>query len=50
VRSHRSFIVNVDKIREIRTTDSKLVIELISGASVPLSRGYRDEFRRFITG
>jgi hypothetical protein len=50
VRSHRSFIVNVDRIREIRSADSKQAIHLDSGVSVPLSRGYRDGFRKFITG
>ena len=49
-RSHRSYIVNIDKIREIRTIDSKPVIRMESGVTVPLSRGYRDEFRKFITG
>ena len=50
VRSHRSFIVNVDRVSEIRAVDDKLRIFLKSGASVPLSRGYRDEFRRFVAG
>ncbi len=44
VRTHRSFIVNMDKIREIRSADSKQHIILHDGRSVPLSRGYREDF------
>lgn len=44
-RTHRSFIVNVDKIDEIRTIDSKQQVRLKSGAEVPLSRGYRHSFK-----
>jgi hypothetical protein len=49
-RSHRSFIVNVDKIEEIRAVDSKLRILLKTGQEIPLSRGYRDEFDARIAG
>lgn len=49
-RTHRSFIVNVDKIREIRPVDSKQRVFLHSGEDVPLSRSYRDEFTRIIAG
>ena len=45
VRTHRSFIVNIDKIREIRNVDSGHRIFLDNGAEVPLSRGYQDRFR-----
>jgi two-component system response regulator LytT len=46
VRTHRSYLVNIDKIEEIRTTDNGgYEIELQSGRTVPLSRGYRDGFR-----
>ncbi len=46
VRTHRSYLVNIDKIREIRTTDTGgYEIHLASGKTVPLSRGYRDKFR-----
>jgi hypothetical protein len=45
-RTHRSFIVNIDKIAEIRTSDSGQRIILTSGAEVPLSRSYRGEFTR----
>jgi len=50
VRTHRSYIINIDSIREIRTVDSGQRILLDSGASVPLSRSYRDEFTRIIAG
>ena len=46
VRTHRSYLVNIDKIREIRTTDTGgYEIHLESGKTVPLSRSYRDSFR-----
>jgi hypothetical protein len=46
VRTHRSYLVNIDKIAEIRATDSGgHEIRLQSGTIVPLSRGYRDSFR-----
>jgi hypothetical protein len=43
-RTHRSFIVNVDKVSEIRNVDTGQRIILASGAEVPLSRGYRETF------
>lgn len=46
VRTHRSYLVNIDKIEEIRSTDTgSYEIHLESGKTVPLSRGYRDAFR-----
>ena len=46
VRTHRSYLVNIDKIDEILSTDSgSYRIRLRSGKTVPLSRGYRDSFR-----
>jgi len=50
VRTHRSFIVNVDKIKEIRTVDAGQIIFLTSGEDVPLSRSYREELTRKIGG
>lgn len=44
-RTHRSYIVNLDKVREIRSRDSKQRILLDTGAEVPLSRGYEQRFR-----
>lgn len=49
-RSHRSYVVNLEKIREIRTEDSRHRIVLDSGREVPLSRGFRDRFRALIAG
>ena len=49
-RTHRSFIVNIDKIKEIRTVDSGQRLILTSGEDVPLSRSYREEFTRRIGG
>jgi hypothetical protein len=46
VRTHRSYLVNIDKIAEIRSTETGgYEIHLDSGKTVPLSRGYRDGFR-----
>jgi hypothetical protein len=49
-RTHRSFIVNVDKIVEMRAVNGRNRIFLKNGADVPLSRGYRDEFEAAILG
>ena len=49
-RTHRSFIVNINRIREIRTADTGQRIILSSGAEVPLSRSYLDEFTRKVGG
>ncbi len=49
-RTHRSFIVNVDRIKEIRYVDSKQRIFLRNGKSIPLSRSYRDEFNAKLPG
>ena len=48
-RTHRSYIVNIDKIREIRTVDSGQRIFLHNGNDVPLSRNYRDQFTQIIS-
>ena len=50
VRTHRSYIVNIDKISEIRSVDSSQRVFLTSGDDVPLSRGYRNEFDRKVAG
>jgi LytTr DNA-binding domain len=42
LRTHRSFIVNVDRIQEIRTADSGYRIRLKNGPEIPLSRSYRE--------
>jgi hypothetical protein len=49
-RTHRSYIVNIDQIEEIRPVDSRQCIRLKSGREIPLSRGYRDAFTEFLTG
>ena len=46
VRTHRSWLVNIDRIREIRPTGSgSYEIQLEGGKVVPLSRSYRDAFK-----
>ena len=45
-RIHRSYIVNVDKVREIRTTDGKQYACMQIGAELPVSRTYREAFRQ----
>jgi hypothetical protein len=49
-RTHRSIIVNIDKIKEIRPVDSGQRVFLTSGDDVPLSRSYREEFTQKIGG
>ena len=46
VQTHRSFIVNMDKVREIRRVDSKQRVVLENGDDVPLSRSYRGPFQQ----
>ena len=46
VRTHRSYIVNADKIAEIRTADARQRIVLRDGAELPLSRSYREAVER----
>ena len=49
-RTHRSFIISLDKIAEIQATDAGAhQIRLESGTEVPLSRGYRDGFKSLLT-
>ena len=51
VRTHRSWLVNVDQVDEIRATGSGgHEIRLKSGKTVPLSRGYRDAFKSHLKG
>lgn len=45
VRCHRSYIVNLDQVEEIKNVDGSWQIRLLSGTKVPLSRSYRDSFR-----
>jgi len=50
VRTHRSYLVNIDRIEEIRSTDSGgHEIRMQSGKRIPLSRGYREKFKSEIT-
>lgn len=49
VRCHRSYLVNLDHVAEIRNMDNNYRITLTSGADIPLSRSYRDSFRSKIT-
>jgi hypothetical protein len=41
LRTHRSYVVNIDRVREIRHVDSKTVLRLTNGREIPLSRSYR---------
>jgi hypothetical protein len=50
VRTHRSYLVNMEKVREIRPAESGAWrVLLSSGADIPLSRTYRDSFRTLIS-
>jgi len=44
-RSHRSFVVNTDKIKELKSVDSGYRVFLRNGADLPLSRSYRDALK-----
>jgi len=51
VRTHRSYLVNIDKIDEVRATETGgHEIQLRSGKTVPLSRSYREKFRSLFKG
>ena len=49
-RSHRSYVVNLDKVAEVRSVDGAQKVRLTTGAELPLSRGYRDGFREAMKG
>lgn len=50
IRSHRSHIVNLERISEIRNTESGgQVIKLRAGREVPVGRSYRDHVRERMT-
>jgi two-component system LytT family response regulator len=49
VRSHRSYMVNLDRVSEIKSVDGGREIFLDNGAKVPLSRSYREAFRASIS-
>jgi hypothetical protein len=46
LRVHRSFIVNVDKVHEYRTVESRQFVRLTNGSEVPVGRAFRDELTR----
>jgi DNA-binding LytR/AlgR family response regulator len=50
LRTHRGFIVNVDRIQEIRPAESGHRIRLKSGPEIPLSRGSREAVRASLAG
>lgn len=49
-RCHRSFIVNTDKVRELRAVDSARRIVLTDDSEIPLGRRYKDTFTEVLTG
>ncbi|RFB13344.1 LytTR family transcriptional regulator [Bacillus sp. HNG] len=49
IRCHRSFIVNVNQIKEIHPdTHSTFVLEMNNGARVPVSQNYSSYFRKLL--
>ncbi|MFS0862868.1 LytTR family DNA-binding domain-containing protein [Fredinandcohnia sp. 179-A 10B2 NHS] len=49
IRCHRSFIVNVNHIREIHPdTHSTFLLEMDNGARVPVSQSYSSYFRKLL--
>jgi len=50
VRTHRSYLINIDRVEEIRAKDSGgHEISMKSGKRIPLSRGYREQFKKLIS-
>ena len=51
VRTHRSYIVNVEKVAETRTIDGVPRVILDDGREIPLSRSHKAAFNRaMLTG
>ena len=50
LRTHRGYIVNVDRIREIKPVDGAHRILLKEGQDIPLSRSYRDTVKKRLAG
>lgn len=49
LRVHRSAIVNLQHVREVRTeSDGEAAVILLNGQKVPMSRSYRSRIQRFI--
>ena len=48
VRAHRSAVVNMDRVREVRREGSETFLVLRSGARVPVSRRQRDQVTRLL--
>ena len=49
VRAHRSAIVNLDRVREVRSEGGELLLVLRGGARVPVSRRRREQVNRLLT-
>lgn len=49
-RAHRSSIVNLDRVIEIRTSARKLLVVLSDGTQLPLAPGKREELERILAG
>jgi two-component system LytT family response regulator len=49
IRVHRSTIVNIDRIVEIRTTQRRVLIVLDDGTQLPLAPSKRDELERILS-
>lgn len=47
VRSHRGFIVNVDRVVKVQLSQSTVVLD--DGSEVPLSRSYKSKFKDILT-
>ena len=48
-RAHRSTIVNIDRIVEIRTTQRHVLIVLDDGTQLPLAPNRREELERILS-
>jgi DNA-binding LytR/AlgR family response regulator len=44
-RTHRSWWIAREAVKSVQRTDGRIVLELVSGIAVPVSRGYAAEIR-----
>lgn len=50
IRTHRSFLVNIEAITELQNLHQGYVLLLRNGAQIPVSRRYRDEVKATLDG
>jgi two-component system, LytTR family, response regulator len=48
VRAHRRALVNLERVREVRTHDGEMMLILMDGARIPVSRRRREQIARLL--